>query len=587
MPEVKRKFTYYLKQLIPYILRDKWLFLFGIFAMLVTSSLRLIDPLLIAHIIDKSVPSANIVEMIRYGIYFVVVIAITGVLNYLQVVLLSKLGIKIITRFKFDIFRHLLKLPVAWFNGQPVGELIARVESDSERVRGLFSHLSITIIGNLVFFAGVVTILLIRESTVTVYLVPIIVVVVIAYYYLIRYISKFYRKIREMNADITAKITDYVQGMPVIQTLNRQENIVERLRESSEKKKRFEIRTSFIEYSSSSSFLFVFNVGVVALIIVVTSPKIIGGLVSIGTLFVFIQYISRVIWPLLQISENVMQMQRAFASLARILELTENKTEDELYLGRALPYFEENIVFDHVWFAYKDEEWVLKDISFTIPKGKRIALVGASGSGKTTTISLLCAFYPVTRGRILVDGIPLTEINLRLWREKIGLILQDIFLFPGNITENIRVYNDEISVDKVRQAVGMVRLDEFIVKQELGLETELAERGQNISQGEKQLISFARALAFEPEVIIMDEATASIDPQTEAKIQRSLNEVLSGKTAVIVAHRLTSVIDADQILLFRDGEIIDRGTHCKLLGRSAEYKRFVELQLMPAENADE
>jgi len=282
-----------------------------------------------------------------------------------------------------------------------------------------------------------------------------------------------------------------------------------------------------------------------------------------------------------------MQVQRAFVSLGRILELTEATSEDDLHRGSALPYFEEDIVFDHVWFAYKDEEWVLKDVSLTIPKGKRIALVGASGSGKTTTISLLCAFYPVTRGQILVDGVPLTEINLRLWREKIGLILQDIFLFPGNITENIRVYNDDIPAEKVRQAIGIVSLDDFIEKQERGLETELAERGQNISQGEKQLISFARALAFEPEVIIMDEATASIDPQTEAKIQRSMNEVLSGKTAVIVAHRLTSVIDADQILLFRDGEIIDRGTHFELLGSSKDYRRFVELQLMPTENTSE
>jgi len=501
--------------------------------------------------------------------------------------LLSKLGIKIITRFKFNIFRHLLKLPIAWFNEQPVGELIARVESDSERVRGLFSHLSITIIGNLVFFVGVVVVLLVRESKVTLYLIPIIIILAVSYYFLIRYISKFYRKIREMNADITAKITDYVQGMPVVQTLNREDCIIDRLRVSSEKKKRFEIKTSFIEYSASSSFLFVFNVGLVALIILITSPKIIGGLVSIGTLFVFIQYISRLIWPLLQISEDVMQVQRAFVSLGRILELTEATSEDDLHRGSALPYFEEDIVFDHVWFAYKDEEWVLKDVSLTIPKGKRIALVGASGSGKTTTISLLCAFYPVTRGQILVDGVPLTEINLRLWREKIGLILQDIFLFPGNITENIRVYNDDIPAEKVRQAIGIVSLDDFIEKQERGLETELAERGQNISQGEKQLISFARALAFEPEVIIMDEATASIDPQTEAKIQRSMNEVLSGKTAVIVAHRLTSVIDADQILLFRDGEIIDRGTHFELLGSSKDYRRFVELQLMPTENTSE
>ncbi|HNT52871.1 MAG TPA: ATP-binding cassette domain-containing protein, partial [Candidatus Syntrophosphaera sp.] len=238
-----------------------------------------------------------------------------------------------------------------------------------------------------------------------------------------------------------------------------------------------------------------------------------------------------------------------------------------------------------VWFAYKEEEWILKDVSFSIPKGKKIALVGASGSGKTTTVSLLCGFYPVLKGRILIDGVPLSELEFRAWRRKIGLILQDIFLFPGSILENVRVYNDAIPGEKVKEAINIVQLDEFIQAQNLGLDSELAERGQNISQGEKQLISFARALAFEAEIIVMDEATASIDPQTEAKIQRSMRTVFADKTAVVVAHRLTSVLDADEILLFRDGEIIHRGTHTQLMADSSEYRKLVELQMLAGEGA--
>lgn len=566
--------------LYPYLKKDKWLFVFGLFAMLITSALRLLDPLILAHIIDVSIPTADMADMMRYGVYFILVVIISGFLAYVQIILLSRLGIKIITQFKGRVFSHLLTLPVEWFNKQPVGELIARVESDSERVKVLFSELSITIIGNFLFFIGVFIVLFLRESRITVFILPAVIISIVSYTFLVRYISKFYKKIRERYAEITAKITDYVQGMQIIQVLNQQQKIIKELEIASRAKKNLETSTSFLEYGTQGVFLFVFNVLFVIIIILISAPKIIAGIVTLGTLIVFIQYIYRMIWPLMHISENVMQIQRSFVSLRRILELTELQTEDEVFTGKALPYFEQEIVFEDVWFAYKAEEWILKGVSFRIPKGSRIALVGASGSGKTTTVSLLCDFYPIQKGKILIDGIPLSEINFRLWREKIGLILQDIFLFPGNIMENVRVYNDEIDLRTVERAINIVQLDDFIKAQEDGILAEISERGQNISQGEKQLISFARALAFEPELIIMDEATASIDPQTEAKIQRTMQQVLKNKTAVIVAHRLTSVLDADQILFFKEGEIIDRGTHHQLMQSSEEYRKLVELQLL-------
>ena len=580
MSEKKQSTFYYLRLLYPYIKKDRGLLLFGLFAMLITSGLRLLDPLILAHIIDKSIPNNNMAEMFRYGIFFVVVVIFSGLLSYLQIVLLSRLGIKIITQFKSQVFNHLLKLPIPWFNEQPVGELIARVESDSERVKVLFSDLSIMIIGNLLFFAGVFLVLFLREKMITLLILPAVVIAIITYYYLIRYLSKFYRQIREKYAEVTARITDFVQGMQLVQVLNQEARVIRELDEASRAKKRLETRTSFIEYGSQSVFMFVFSVLFIVLIIKVSAPRILTGMISLGTLIIFIQYMYRMIWPLMNISENVMQIQRSFVSLKRILELTELPTEDELFTGSELPVFEHEIVFDHVWFAYKAEEWVLKDVSFCIPKGSQIALVGASGSGKTTTISLLCGFYPVQKGRILVDGKPLSELDFRAWRAKIGLILQDIFLFPGSILENVRVYNDDVSDTGVEQAISIVQMDDFIRHQEGGLDAELAERGQNISQGEKQLISFARALAFKPEIVIMDEATASIDPQTEAKIQRSMQEVLSGKTAVIVAHRLTSVLGADNILFFKEGEIIDHGKHQDMLQSSAEYRKLVELQLL-------
>ncbi len=580
MPEEKVNLKYYFKLLYPFVRKDLGLLLFGLFAMLCTSALQLAYPLILAEIIDKSIPQGDVASMYRFGAFFVAAVIVAGVLSYLQIVLLSKLGVKIITKFKAGVFRHLLTLPVEWFSRQQVGELIARVESDAERVKALFSELSIRIIGNLLFFLGVFVVMFLRDWKVASCILPMMAVAIVGYYFLIKYLSKFYRLIREKNALVTAKITDYVQGMPIIQALNQQKKVFEDLKAASTDKYRLETRTSFTEYGSQSLFMLIFEVLLLVVIIKLTAPRIIAGTVTLGTLIVFVDYFFRMIWPLMQISENVMQIQRAFVSLKRILELTSLKSEEELFTGTKLPSFEHEIRFENVWFAYKNEDWVLKDVSFTIPKGQKIALVGASGSGKTTTVSLLCGFYPVNKGRILIDGVPLSEIEFRAWRRKIGLILQDIFLFPGSILENVRVYNDAVPEAKVREAINIVQLDEFIRGQNLGLDSELAERGQNVSQGEKQLISFARALAFEAELIIMDEATASIDPHTEAKIQHSMETVLSNKTAVVVAHRLTSVLDADEILFFDGGEIIHRGKHQQLMQSSKEYRKLVELQLI-------
>ena len=576
----KQTFTYYLKLLFPFVKKDLGLLIFGLFAMLVTSGLRLLNPLILAQIIDHSIPDKNMAQMFQYGAYFVIVVLLSGLLSYLQILLLSRLGIKIITKFKGNVFSHLLKLPISWFNKQPVGELIARVESDSERVKVLFSDLSITIIGNVLFFIGGFVILFILQWQITIYILPAIILCGIGYWFLFKYLNKFFRLIRERYAIITAKITDYVQGIQMIQALNQETKALQDVEKASLDKKKVEVHTQIIEYGSQSIFSFMINVVFIIIVILISAPKIIAGTLTVGILIVFIQYIYQLVWPLMQISENVMQIQRSFASLKRILELTELPTEDDTYTGTKIPVFEQEIKFENVWFAYKEGEWVLKDVSFTIPKGKKIALVGPSGSGKTTTVSLLCGFYPVEKGKILIDGVPLSEMDFREWRKKIGLILQDVYLFPGSILENVRVYNDQISEDKVQKAISIVQLDDFIKKLPEGINAELAERGQNVSQGEKQLISFARALAFEAEIIIMDEATASIDPQTEAKIQRSMENLLSGKTALVVAHRLTSVLDADEILYFSDGRITARGKHNELLQTSPEYQKLVELQML-------
>jgi ABC-type multidrug transport system fused ATPase/permease subunit len=471
-----------------------------------------------------------------------------------------------------------MKVPVSFFDNRPVGDFIARVENDSEKVRFLFSELSVRIIGNLLFFMGVIAVIIYKSPDISVWILSSLTVLVIGYNYFMRYVAKLFKKVREKYSEVTAKITEYVQGMGIIQIFHKEKEVVKIIEDSSAEKKRIETKAAFVEYTFEGFFMFLIEYFFLILIIILLAPKIFDGSKSIGTLIIFSQYINRIVWPLIQLLENVMQIQKSFVSLNRIQELNELPVEPYYNNTEEIKGFKESIEFKNVWFAYEEDKWILKDVSFKINKGDKVALVGPSGSGKTTTVSLLCGFYTYQKGTILVDGKPLNKLNIKKWRRELGLILQDVFLFPGDIVENVRIYNDAISEDSVKNAIKMVHADKFL--QEGALSKVLSERGQNISQGEKQLLSFARALAFNPEIVIMDEATSSIDTVTEAKIQDSMTKLLANKTALIVAHRLSSIIDADNIIYFENGLIKHQGTHDELMSSSEEYQNLVNLQFV-------
>ncbi len=573
------------KKLFPYIWQEKWLFFAGLTMMIVTSALKLLDPLIIAHILDRIVPEKDVQQLYLYAALFIGVIFTSGILTYFQIILLAKMGVKIITRLKYQVFDHFLKLPVKYFDNNPVGELIARVESDCENVRQLFSDLSVMILGNLFFFTGMLLVMFLRHWNITVILLIPISVIVVSVFFVARYLSRFFRRVRELNADITGVLSEYVQGISIVQLFNRERKVMQILDLKGKEKKRVDSRAMFMEYSFWGIYGFLLETVIVVLLIYLMVPQILAGAVTIGTLIVFIQYSQRLFWPLLMMSENINQVQRAFASLQRIFSILALK--DETYgLKNSFPArFSEKIEFRNVWFQYKEEEWVLKDVSFTINKGEKIALVGASGSGKTTTVSLLCQYYQIKKGGIYIDGVNLNDLNMKSWREKIGLVLQDIYLFPGDIRENIRIYNDSIGEKEIENALNIVKALDFVKRQPEGIYSEIKERGQNISVGEKQLLSFARAIVFSPELIILDEATASVDIRTEARIQQAIETVLQDKTAIIVAHRLSSVVNADKILLFQEGRIAAQGTHNELLESSPEYKKLVELQFLHQQEA--
>ncbi|MCL2065231.1 MAG: ABC transporter ATP-binding protein/permease [Candidatus Cloacimonetes bacterium] len=573
-----------IKKLFSMIMTEKKLFLGGLLLMVLTTVGRLLDPIIIAYIIDYSVPNKDLRSMFFWGGVFTVVILLSGLLSYLQLIWMAKLGLKIITRLKNKLFKHLMYLPIAFFDKNPAGVLIARVESDCERVRDLFSNFSVTIIGNILFFIGMFGVLLFMNWQITLTLLIPFAIVFLFALFVIKYLAKFYKKSRELTAELTGRLTEYIQGISTIQLFNHQKTAEDYVNEKSKEKQKIDTKASFIEFGAWGVNDFLISYVLIVIIILLLSPKILLGSVSIGVLIIFLQYAVRLVWPIVQITENLNQFQRAFVSLKRVFGLMDEEIEslalESNIITQDSSIFSETIEFQNVWFQYKDGEWVLKDVSFKIEKGSKIALVGASGSGKTTTISLLCRFYKIQKGKILIDGVDIYDIPLAVWRQKIGLILQDIILFPGNLLENIRIYNDDISTNDVLQAIDISHSDLLLERLDNDIESEIKERGQNLSMGERQLVSFARAICFSPEIIIMDEATASIDAKTENLIQDSMDEMLKGKTAIIIAHRLASVLDSDVIFLFENGEIVARGTHDELHEKSDEYKKLVELQFL-------
>jgi ATP-binding cassette subfamily B protein len=573
--------------LTKYIVDFKRLFILGFIAMTLVTAGQLAGPLILRSIIDQCIPKGDVAGMFVRALEYLGIIAAMGVLSYQGNMIIARLGLEVVTRIKKDLFSHFLTLPVSYFDVHPVGELMSRTESDTERVRDLFSSIGISLATNILFFVGMLAVCFSLEPHVTIYIaaaLPLALFLVIVFFDKLRV---FYDKSRVLNASVNAKVAEFVQGNEVLKAFGRVPWAEASLDRDSKAKRDNDVKSSLLEVMAMGGLSFIIGPAFMAAIVIILSPKILAGSLTLGTLLVFLEYGRRLFDPLMAIAENVRGIQQARVSVKRIFDILALPSEKGLGLAEAS--FESAIEFRNVWFRYKpgDDDWVLRDVSFTISRGKTLALVGPSGSGKTTVVSLLCRFYEPEKGEILVDGRPLSSMELSSWRRKIGLVLQDVYLFPGSVLENVRVYDDGIDAPRVQSALATVQAEDLVSRLPAGLDSEIRERGSNISAGEKQLLSFARAVAFGPEVIVLDEATASIDVKTERKIKEGMDKLLSGKTAVIVAHRLSSILNADQILFFKDGRIAARGRHLELIESFPEYAELVRLQMLSPAAADE
>jgi len=572
----------YKKKLASYVGRYKSYAIPGLLVMIVISLGRVVQPLILKEIIDKAVPTGDSALLLRYALAYLAVIVVVGGLTYYGNILISKLGLSIVTRIKEDLFAHLLTLPVAYFDAHPVGELMSRTENDTEKVRDLFSSLGVTFIVNILMMGGMFAVTYSIAPTLALIMLAVVAVILALMLVFFSKILGFYDQSRNLYAKVLAKVTEFIQGMEIVKVFDRKAWAAASLDETGRQQQRVNVKVALFEISVFSALESIVGPLFIVALILLYAPRVIAGGMSLGTLLLFFEYGASLLRPVLEIAESIRRMQQAKVSLNRILTIM--SLPEEPGRGNALEArLDREIRFENLWFAYKDEEWILKDVSFSIPKGSLTAIVGSSGSGKSTTVSLLCGFYRPQKGRITIDGADLDSLNLASWRKKTGLVLQDVYLFPGSVLENVRVYNDDISGERVEEALKNVYATDMVSGLPSGLQTNLWERGGNLSSGEKQLLAFARALAADPELVILDEATSNIDMDTEEKIRLSLDVLLAGRTALIVAHRLSSILHADQILYFSEGRIVARGTHAELFESLPEYRRLVEQQFLGKE----
>jgi ATP-binding cassette, subfamily B, multidrug efflux pump len=508
------------------------------------------------------------------------------VILYAQMVLMNMMGQYIMFDLRRQIFGHLQKLHVQFFDRHPVGRLITRVTTDVDALNEMFTAGFVSIFGDVFVLVGIIGMLFWLNWKLALVLFSVIPFLVIVSIWFRGGARRTYRMVRARIAAINAFLQEHISGMPVVQLFNREEEEGARFERLNAKHRDANLESIFYYSVFYPLVEIVQSVGI-ALIVWYGGGSVLEGTLTIGALIAFFQYAQRFYEPISDLSEKYNILQAAMAASERIFNLldTEVKVVDD---GRvADPGEVGEIEFRDVWFAYSDEDWVLKGVSFKVPRGERIALVGHTGAGKTTVTNLLLRFYEPQRGEILIDGRPLRELTVEALRRLFAIVQQDVFLFSGSVADNISLGSEAITPDDVREAARRVHADRFIEALEGGYGATVRERGAGFAVGEKQLLSFARALAFDPPVLILDEATSSIDSETERLIQDAIEVLMKGRTTIAIAHRLSTIRSADQILVFHHGEIRERGTHEELLEADGIYRRLYELQYRDELGVDE
>ncbi|MGE5614471.1 MAG: ABC transporter ATP-binding protein [Bacillota bacterium] len=569
-----------------------YFFLAGIMVFASTAA-DLARPYLIGVTIDKYIKNNDAASLNRMGFYFLGLIAAGFIFNLLQIYILSYAGQSIIYNIRQMVFSHLQKMPLSYFDKNPVGRLVTRVTNDTETLNDMYTNVLVTLLKDLAIFIGTFIIMFSLNtslSLITLAAMPVVAALTILFRIRIR---KVYRNVRIALAKINSAISENISGMRIIQLFGREDQNYRKFNETGEEYKKA-VMDEIVTFGLFRPVIEMLSSFILALLIWYGGASVMEGTLQFGILYAFINYMGMLFFPINDFAEKYNILQSSMAASERIFLILDSPTEedngtysikDNLFAkyseGGDFTVIKEvkgEIEFKNVWFAYNEDDWVLRDVSFKAPAGRTVAIVGATGAGKTSIISLLSRLYEIQKGEILIDGINIKDIRKDDLRRIIGVVLQDVFLFGGKLKDNIRLNEESISDEKIKEAAKHVNADGFISRLPLGYDTEITERGSTLSAGQRQLLAFARALAFDPAILLLDEATSNIDTETESLIQDALAKLTKNRTTIVVAHRLSTVQHADNIVVLHKGKVRESGNHQELLAKRGIYYSLYLLQ---------
>lgn len=568
------------KRLMKYAMYYKGPIFLGLFFLTAAVFTELAGPFIAKYIIDEHMTIGKIeIEPIAWllCLYFILAIA-TAILRYFMYIYLQMGANRVVQKLRKDVFGHIQTLPIQYFDHLPAGKIVARVTNDTEAVRNLYVQVLSNFATSFISIAGVYIALFIlnwKMALIALVMIPIVYLWMILYR---KYASQYNEVIRTKIADINAMINESIQGMTIIQAFRREKQMTNEFDEMNEEHYAYGRKLLFLDSATSFNLVNTLRLIMFTIFIIYFGTQSLTAveIVSAGTLYAFVDYLTKLFNPITNVVNQFSQLERSLVAGKRVfevLDLTGEKVSQE-----TMPRYEGNVVFEDVSFAYKDDEYVLKHLSFEAKRGETVALVGHTGSGKSSIMNLLFRFYDPSKGKIFIDGIDVTAMPRQTIRQHMGIVLQDPYLFTGTIASNVSLNDPKITRKKVEEALKAVGAERVLGHLEKGIDEPVIEKGSTLSSGQRQLISFARALAFDPAILILDEATSNIDTETEEIIQHAMDVLKKGRTTFIIAHRLSTIKNADRILVLDRGIIKEQGTHDELLAQGGIYNQMYQMQ---------
>ncbi|MCX6176444.1 MAG: ABC transporter ATP-binding protein [Bacteroidetes bacterium] len=545
---------------------------------IIQSVITAFQPYLYKTVIDEVIIPKQFQLLEKWALILLIWLIVQALLGFANSYLSESIAQSVILKLRQYIYDHLTRLKLSFYDKTPVGTAVTRSISDVQTITDLFSSGVITIAGDLIQIIVIMSCMFYMDVKLTLITLTVVPVLLFAANRFRKGIRDTFQDVRNQVAKLNAFLQERITGMQIVQLFNREKEEKRRFDQINQAHRDANIRSVYY-YSIFFPIVEVLVAVSFALIVWYGSGSLVRGSIEFGELTAFIMFINLFFRPIRAIADRFNNIQMGIVAADRIFKLIDDVDNIEQTTEVAAPKFSGDVKFDHVWFAYQNEEWVLRDVNFHLPQGKTMAIVGATGSGKTTIASLVNQLYQQQKGDILLDDINIQSLNITSVRQQIALVLQDVFLFSGSVKDNIRLHNDEIDIEKMIDAARSIGAYEFIEKLPGGFDYNVMERGMTLSLGQRQLVSFIRALAFDPKIILLDEATSSIDTETEQLIQKAIDRLLENRTAIVIAHRLSTIAKADEILVLEKGEVKERGNHATLMASGGHYAHLYETQI--------